>query len=129
MGNNSVVDIANLEHDPTLVAKKVTIVSSRLSELNETDFDTNSTSTATSSLDIRDNKHVTWGISATTGTHATHVIKLQQSLDNVTFSNTGSILTGVGIKDNLQITARYIRLKVTTAEGSASTVEVRIHAK
>ena len=102
---------------------------SRFSELTESNFNTNNTSTVSASLDIKDNKWVAWGAKQTSGGHSTHIITLQQSLDNSTWVNTASTLTGTGIVNNIQITTRYVRLAVTTAEGSASIVSIVIHGK
>ncbi len=102
---------------------------SRFSELSESSFNTNNTATVSASLDIKDNKWVAWGAKQVSGGHSTHIITLQQSLDDSTWISTTSTLTGTGIVDNVQITTRYVRLKVTTAEGSASSVSIIIHGK
>jgi len=94
-----------------------------------TDFDANSTASVTTSLDIKENNWVSFQVIANTGGNTTHIITLQCSLNNSTWQNTSSTITSVGIKDNIQVTARFIRLKVTTAEGSASTVDVIINSK
>ncbi len=66
---------------------------------------------------------------ANTGGNTTHIVTLQCSLDDTNWNNTAATVTGVGLQDNTQVSARYVRLKVTTAEGSASTVDVIIQAK
>lgn len=94
-----------------------------------TGINANSTITVTTGLDIKENQYISWQVIANTGANTTHVITLQCSLDNSTWQNTASTVTGVGIEDNIQVTARYVRLKVTTAEGGASTVNVLLNAK
>jgi len=104
-------------------------MATKFSENTQTGLDANSTSTVSSSLDIAENNWVCYTILANTGTHATHVITLQCSPDDTNWYNTASTITGVGIIDNVQIGARYVRLKVTTAEGGTSTVDVIIQGK
>lgn len=95
----------------------------------QTGLDSNNTATVSTSLDITGADFVVWNVQAATGTHGTHVITLQCSVDDSSWESTLSTLTGVGTKDNVQITARYVRLKVTTAESATSTVDIIIQAK
>jgi len=97
--------------------------------LEETGKDSNSTSTTTLALDISTCKYVSWNVQAATGTHGTHIITLQCSVDSSSWANTSSTLTGLGTQDNIQITTQFVRLKVTTAESATSTVDVVIQAK
>ena len=92
-------------------------------------IDTNA-STTTDSLDIGGARLITFQVVAITGTHQTHVITLQCSLDDSNWVNVSdATIAGVGIKSEIQISAKYIRLKVTTVEGEASTVDIIIQAK
>lgn len=102
--------------------------SEHFSEVKQTGLDANATTTSTS-LDVKDNENVAYSVVAATGTHATHVITLQCSLDDSAWQDTPSTITGVGVVDNVSVTTRYVRLKVTTNEGSASTVDIIIQGK
>ena len=99
------------------------------SELKETGLNTNNNGAVTASLDIHDNASIAFEIQAASGTHGTHVIMLQCSLDDSSWLNTSTTITGVGVKNNIAITTQYVRLKVTTVEGGASTVDIIIQGK
>ena len=103
--------------------------STRFACLQEENLDTNSTSTVSSSLDIGENQYISFCVVANTGENANHVMTLQISFDNITWYSTATTLTGVGFIQNVQVTARFARLKVTTAEGESSTVDIYLHAK
>ena len=98
------------------------------SELKVTGVDANATTT-TVSLHVDDNKKVAFHVVAATGSHATHVITLQCSLDDSNWFDTSSTITGLGVVNNVDIITHFVRLKVTTNEGSASTVNIIIQAK
>ncbi len=97
-------------------------------ELTQTGLDSNASST-TSSLDISDNEWVAFEAIANTGTHGTHVLTLQCSMDDSNWTDTASTLTGTGVVDKVQIIAKFVRLKVTTVESATSTIDVTIQAK
>ena len=100
------------------------------SELTEDGLNANSTATVSSALDVSDNKNVSFTVKAASGTHATHIITLQSALETSgDWITTASTLTGIGAVDNIQTTMKFVRLKVTTAEGAASTVNIIIQAK
>ena len=101
----------------------------QFSTQDTTGLNADSISSATNSMDIRDNKYVAMQIVANTGANTTHVITLQCSLDGTTWKNTASSVTGVGLVDNVQVTARYVRGKITTVEGGTSTINVFLNAK
>lgn len=92
-------------------------------------LDANVADAVSDSLDIRENKLLTFNVRGLTGSHATHEISLQRSFDNTNFETTSAKVTGEGTKTPINIAVRYVRLKVTTAEGSTSTVTVTIQAK
>jgi len=96
---------------------------------SETSKDTNSTATVTTGLDISAQQFVAMAVLATTGTHTTHEVELQCSVDNTSWFATGMKITGTGLKDGISVAARYVRLKVTIAEGTTSTVTLVIQAK
>lgn len=98
------------------------------SESITTGIDAN-TNALSAELDIRDNLNVSFGVVGTAGTHNTHITTLQCSLDNTNWEDTAHTLTGTGIKDGIQIVARYVRVEVSTAEGGTSTITIIIQAK
>ena len=102
--------------------------SEHFSELKQTGLDANATTTSTS-LDVQDNENVAFSIVAATGTHATHVVTLQCSLDDSAWQDTTTTQAGVGVKDNVPITTKFVRLKVTTDEGGTSTIDIIIQGK
>ena len=102
--------------------------SEHFSELKQTGLDANATTTSTT-LDVQDNANVAFSIVGASGTHATHVVTLQCSLDDSAWQDTSSTVTGVGVVDNVSITTRYVRLKVTTDEGGTSTIDIIIQGK
>ena len=92
----------------------------------------NSTSSVTAALDISENLDIVWSVLEKTGSHSNHVFTFQRSTDKVNWKSTGSTVTAgttYVIKTNLSDPVRYIRIKCTTAEGSASTVDIIIDAK
>ena len=98
------------------------------SELIQAGIDANATTTTTT-LHVDDNNKVAFHVVAATGSHATHVITLQCSLDDSNWFDTSSTITGVGVVTNVDVSTHFVRLKVTTNEGSASTVNIIIQGK
>ena len=98
------------------------------SELTQTGLDANTT-TLSNSLDVSDNKSIAYSISSNTGTHSTHIITLQCSLDDSEWFDTNSSITGLGVENNIFIITQFVRLKVTTNEGDTSTVDIIIQGK
>jgi len=95
-------------------------------------LDANDTNSVTAGLDIKNNSLMGWSVLEKTGSHSAHVLTVQRSTDNVNWDNTASTITAgtsYQISVSGSVPARYIRVKVTTAEGSASTVDVVINAK
>ena len=99
------------------------------SEIEKENLDANDLASVSKSLDIRENSLVAFGAKPISGSHSTHKITLQQSMNNADWAATAFVLTGSGIVDNIATAVRFVRLKVTTVQGSASVVEVRIQAK
>ena len=104
-------------------------MSTTYSELVIAALDTEVLSATTASLDVKGNGFVSLHIKAATGAHATHVVTLQCGPDDSTWTDTASTITGEGMVDNVQITTRFVRLKVTTADGETSTVSGFIQGK
>jgi len=98
------------------------------SEKQITGLDSNNLGDVCDHLYINGNKAVGIYISAASGSHTTHVITLQISPDGITWHDSAHIVTGIGYKEADTI-AQYIRLKVTTAEGSPSTCDAYITSK
>ena len=105
----------------------------KFTDQTSTAVDANDTSSVTAGLDIKENSYVSWSIKHKTGSRTTYVFTLQCSTDNTNWENTSSTINAAAgafkLNDNTQITARYVRVKCTTAEGSSSTVDVVINAK
>ena len=99
------------------------------SELITRNFNANSTSSFTDSLDTRENTLICFGTKSVSGTHSSHVLTLQHSLDNATWEDTAYTLTGGGIKDGIQTAVRWHRVRCSTAKGVASLMDVTIQAK
>lgn len=104
-------------------------MSTEFTEQTTLALDANAAST-TVALEIKENNFVSWTVLADTGAHTTHILTLQCSLDGTNWGNTSSTITGTGsIEDNVQVTSKFVRVKVTTLEGGASTVDILINAK
>ena len=96
-----------------------------------TSLNANSLNSVTPRLDIKEKTGLAWSVLEKTGSHSTHVLTIQRSTDNINWDNTSSKITA-GTPYQIKtatVNVRYVRVKVTTAEGSASTVEVVINAK
>ena len=93
-------------------------------------LDANSVGATSLPLNIKDNNFVFIQIVADTGPHITHIIQLQCSADKVNWHDVvGGSLNGIDFADNLQVTAFFIRARVSVAEGNPSTVDVHLQAK
>jgi len=95
-------------------------------------LDANDTNAVTAGLDIKNNSLIGWSVLEKTGSHGNHVLTLQRSTDNVNWDDTSSTVTAgtaYTVKQASDVVVRYVRVKVTTAEGSASTVDIVINAK
>lgn len=97
--------------------------------LIETAVNANSTSSVTPSVFTGDASSVALQVVGETGTHATHVVKLQGSVDGTTFVDTATTITGEGGALLTTPVYPWHRAKVTTAEGGTSTVTIGIFAK
>lgn len=94
-------------------------------------LDTDTLDNVGSAFDVTNHHMIGLQVVAETGAHATHVIRIQESLDGTTWfdSPTPTEITGVGAIFNFESNAHSVRAKVTTAEGAASTVDLRWLAK
>lgn len=94
-----------------------------------TGVNVNSTSSVTGSLFAGGAYAVAMQVVGTTGTHSTHVVKLQGSVDNENFVDTATTVTGEGGTTLTTVTYPFYRLKVTTAEGTAATATLALFVK
>jgi hypothetical protein len=91
----------------------------------DTAIDANATSTTTS-LSIIGNYKLGVIVVGATGTHATHVVTLQTSLDDSVWVDTATTVTGEGRSTLDDVVGLFARAKVTTNEGAVSTVDITI---
>ena len=93
-------------------------------DLEETSKNANSTATVSASIPM---STITGGvivnIDASTGTNLAHIVTLQTSADDAVWVSTTNTIEGVKSATFTGLTANYVRLKVTTAEGAVSTVD------
>ena len=101
----------------------------RFTQLFQEGLDANNTATVSNSSDIAENTHVSVFILAAGGAHDIHIMTLQCSPDDTNWSNTVNVINQDGFVDNIQVTGRYVRLKVSQAEGDTSLVNVYIQGK
>lgn len=90
-----------------------------------TAIDANAAS-VTTALKINRNQGVGIYIKNETGTSATHVITIQASPDGTNWFDTTGTVTGDTGNAYTQVSAHFIRAKVTTVEGGVSTVAIFI---
>lgn len=95
--------------------------------------DMNDTATVTDSIDTTTAKDgvISFFVNGVSGSHGTHVVSLQYSADDSTwYSSTTNTVTGNGHIDARSPSAgRYVRLKVTTAEGLISTADLYLNVR
>lgn len=107
----------------------MTSMSNQQKSLIEASLDTNDTATVTSAVEMDLARHIFLAVNGTSGTHATHVVKIQESYDGSAWFEHASIsVTGTGTSSGTS-DARFVRAKVTTAEGGASVSTIAIQAK
>ena len=100
-------------------------VTNTLSGLN-----TNSLAAVTASLNVQTQSSIAWTVQGATGTHASHEITLQLSLDNINWINTSSVLARVDVLSvNTDLVIGYVRFCVTKLEGATSTVNIVVNTK
>lgn len=89
--------------------------------------DANNTASVTNGVDSSQADRAIFYVEPNTGTNAAHVLEFQCSHDDTTYhSITGANLTGVGYYAFDCKNFNYLRVKVKTAEGGVSTVDVTI---
>ena len=93
-------------------------------DLTETGKDANSTATVSASIPLLSGiDAVNFTVDAASGDHDNHIVTLQTSPDDIVFSDSGFTLESNGMKLASGLSTSFVRLKVTTAEGTASTVD------
>lgn len=98
-------------------------------KISETGINANVGATVSPSIDMRGALNFAVQVIASTGTSATHVVEVQTSPNDSDWTNSGVTVAQIGINDNNTTAFRYIRLKVKTEEGGASTVDWYLNAK
>ena len=93
--------------------------------LEETGKDANSTATVSASLALGGSTQgVRMSVSKDTGTYDNVRFRLQTSADDITFADSSYVSNGINFSfDTSSLSANYVRIKVETAEGAASTVD------
>ena len=96
-----------------------------------TTLDANDDTKVTVAFDLQGNKNLAVDIAADSGAHATHVCTVQLSFDKTTWLGftVAKTIAQIGILDDFTTNAKYVRVRVSTAEGGASSIFVRIHSK
>lgn len=90
--------------------------------------DVNSTATVTAALDCSEARRVGVQVTGATGTHSTHVVELQVSVDDTNYYAISTEVTGEGVAE-VETAATKVRAKVKTAEGTAATADIVVYAK
>ena len=63
------------------------------------------------------------------GTYSAAVVTVQCSDDGITWNNSSNTITGPGMKDNISTITPFVRVKVTSLEGSTGTADITLVAK
>ena len=94
-------------------------------EVSETGVDANDTATVSASLKLDGASNgVRVKIDANTGDQTNHIVTLQRSVDDIVWTNTDRTIQGSGFElATADYGTDYVRLKVTTAEAAASTID------
>jgi len=108
----------------------------KFSELSEI-IDTNNAGATTAWFDVSENNVISLSVWGETGHHSNHEVKIEcspdadpnHSLFAIKSAGIAHKAVGEDMEPNISISCRYVRAKVTTAEGSASTSKIIIQAK
>jgi len=95
-------------------------------------LDGNDDTEATDAFDLAGNRNFAVNVATISGGTGTFVTTVQQSFDGgTTWLAFASALTisQVGTLEDKVTVARHIRVRVSTAEGGAASIRVRIHSK
>jgi len=97
-------------------------------KLEDSAVDMNAASTTTP-IETSDRVYVGLFVANVSGTSATHVTTVQISADNVNWFDTSCTITGEGASEGMLLIGEWVRAKVTTVEGAASTADITIVIK
>jgi len=98
-------------------------------------IDTNNVGAVTGKLNVRALSKITLDVAGVTGTHATHRVALQVSVNGDDWraaeDSAGNPIRIAGdtMLQNIEVSAAVVRARVSTAEGAVSTCNVTIQAK
>jgi len=92
-------------------------------DIEETAIDANSTASVSASIASTSINGVVVNIEAESGVNDNHIVYLQTSTDDIVWVGTSYFVKGINSTTITGISANYIRLAVTTAEGAASTIK------
>ena len=86
--------------------------------------------TNSNSFNIGMATNVVLQVLANSGTHTTHILQIQCALDGTNWEDiVGATITGLGIVSIADVAAEFIRARVSTVEGAASIVDIKMQAK
>lgn len=85
--------------------------------------------TVSAGQDISDISNLVVNIVQATGNIAGAVITIEKSVDNATWVSTGVTIAAAALSAEVVISTQWVRLKVTTASGAASTANCIIQGK
>lgn len=100
-----------------------------IEEFTQTGIDANAASTS-NSFDISGALNFILQVIGNTGTHGVHIVQLQCSIDDAIWNDIPSAtIAGEGVVGEVQIAAKFARIRVSTPEGAASTIDIKMQAK
>ena len=85
--------------------------------------------TVSAGQDISDISNLVVNVVQATGNIAGAVITIEKSVDNATWVSTGVTIAAAALSAEVVISTQWVRLKVTTASGAASTANCIIQGK
>ena len=95
-------------------------------------LDGNDDTEATAAFNLEGNRHFAVNVATISGGTSTFITTVQQSFDGGTtwlaFASALTISQVGTLEDKVTVT-RHIRVRVSTAEGGAASIRVRIHSK
>lgn len=94
-----------------------------------TDIDMNSTDSSTEVVRTTGFSMLSFGVTSESGTHGTHVVKLQASFDGTNYYDVpGATITGEGAIFNIPISYPFAKVVVSLRESAASKSTIDIFA-
>ncbi|MGR3219266.1 MAG: hypothetical protein ACUZ8H_05530 [Candidatus Anammoxibacter sp.] len=71
-------------------------------------------------------KYASLLIKEISGAHGTHVVTIQVSENGTDWQDTSHTLTGTGILEGVIVIGKFVRSRVTTAQGGASVCDIAL---